>query len=153
MVNDELVTFKDLKDYIHDTYVQLSAEGMPESKIRPIMIDLEKNGVNKLVEDKLMLSKANQIGLQVNDQVIDDRIAQIMAKYPSEDAFINGLVSHGATVTDLRNKILNQFKIKYVIEHEVKSKVFVNPQEVTDYYTSNMNDFKKSERCIFNELV
>ena len=37
-------------------------------------------------------------------------------------------------------------KIKYIIDFEVRNKIIVNPQEVTDYYNKNLEKFKKPER-------
>ena len=102
------------------------------------MRELETNGIAKLIEDKLILSKANQLSLVVRDKIVDDHLKDIKAKYPSEQVFLNSLVANGATITDLRNKLQDQMKIKYVIENQVRSKIFVNPQEVTQYYFSSV---------------
>lgn len=146
VVNDEVITLKDLRDYIHKTYVSLAAEGLKEEDLQAVMNDLEQNGINKLIEDKLMISRANQIGIDVRDKLVDDRIAELQANYGSEQAMVNALIKNGATITELRNKILEQFKIRFVVDHEVRSKIFVNPQEVTQYFEQNKNDFQKEER-------
>ncbi len=146
IVNDEIITLKDLKDYVHSTYVSLVAEGVGDEEIKSIMIELEINGVNKLIEDKLILSKANTIGLEVRDASIDERVEKIKKKYPSENAFIEALVKNGATISDLKNKVKNQMKIQFVIDHEVRSKVFVNPKEVTNYYKKNNKQFMEQEQ-------
>ena len=66
--------------------------------------------------------------------------------------FLDALVKNGANVTDLRDKIPEQLKIKYVIDHEVKSKVFVNPQEVTEFYEQNKDSFLKSRRVNLDSI-
>ncbi len=147
VVNDELITLKDLRDYVHATYVSLIAEGLPQSQLKEAMRDLESNGLTKLIEDKLILSKANQLDLQVRDKTVDQRLTDIKSKYPSEAVFLDSLVKNGATITDLRNKIIDQMKIKYVIENQVRSKIFVNPQEVTKYYNDHLEDYKRKERA------
>lgn len=146
IVDKEVITLKELKDYIHSYYVQLTAEGKSDMEIRDIMIDLQTNGINKLIEDKLILNQANKIGIEINEKLIDDRLKAIKERYPSEKVFLDALVAHGGTITDLRNKILTQFKIKFTIDHEVKSKIFVNPKEVTEYYEKNIDKFRKKER-------
>jgi parvulin-like peptidyl-prolyl isomerase len=146
VVNDEVITLKDLRDYIHKTYVSLVADGLKEEDLKAVMMDLEQNGIDKLIEDKLMISRANQIGIDVRSKLVDDRMAELQAKYGSEQALVDALIKNGATITDLRNKILEQLKIKFAIDHEVKSKIFVNPQEVTQYFDQNKRDFQKEER-------
>jgi len=145
IVNDEIITLKDLRDYIKGAYVSLVAEGRPDSEIEKIMLDLEINGINKLIEDKLILSKSKEMGLIVRDKLIENRIEEIKDRYPSEQVFLEALISHGASLTDLREKILDQLKIKFAIEHAVKSKIYVNPQEVTQYYQDHLDQFQQKE--------
>ncbi|MBI5150492.1 MAG: peptidyl-prolyl cis-trans isomerase [Candidatus Omnitrophica bacterium] len=152
VVNDEVITFKDLQDYIHQTYVSLVAQGMSEGEIKDIMADFESSGLKKLIEDKLILSRANEVGIEVRDKLVEQRMAEIQAKYSSEQVFLDALVKNGATVTDLRDKILEQLKIKFVVEHEVKSKVFVNPQEVTEFYDGHKDSFQKPRRMNLDSI-
>ena len=146
VVNDELITLKDLKDYVQSTYVSLVAEGIPDAQIQEVMKDMEVNGTIKLIEDKLILSQANTLGLQVREALVDERIDTLKAKYGSEQKLVDALIKNGATLTDLRNKIRDQLKIKFIVDHEVKDKIFVNPQEVTDYYENNKQQFARAER-------
>ena len=152
VVNDEVITFKDLRDYIRQTYASLVAQGLPEDQVQEMMAELQANGLKQLIEDKLILSRANAIGIEVRDKLVDQRVEEIKAKYPSEQVFLDALVNNGANVTDLRDKILDQLKIKYVIDHEVKSKVFVNPQEVTEFYEENKDSFQKSRRVNLDSI-
>jgi len=146
VVNDELITLKDLKDYAQSTYVNLVAQGLSDSQIEAEMKDLDERGVNKLIEDKLILSRANTIGIEVRGTIIDERVDELIEQYGSEQKLIDALVKNGSTVTDLRNRILEQLKIQFLIDHEVKSKIFVNPQEVTRYYEDNKTRFAKGDR-------
>lgn len=152
VVNDEVITFKDLQDYIRQTYANMAAQGATEDQVKEMMAELQTNGLKQLIEDKLILSRANEIGIEVRDKLVDQRVEEIKAKYPSEQVFLDALVKNGANVTDLRDKILEQLKIKFVIDHEVKSKVFVNPQEVTEFYEENKDSFQKSRRVNLDSI-
>lgn len=152
VVNDELITLKDMQDYTHSTYVSLVAEGVNQKDIEKTMLDLEINGINKLIDDKIILSHAKKSGIIIREKLIDERIEKIKAKYPTEQDFLDGLVNNGATITDLRNKIRDQLMIKFIVEHEIKSKLFVNPQEVTDYYQKHMDQFQKKERLNLDSI-
>ncbi len=145
IVNDELITLQDLKEYIKSTLARYAAEGMNRQQLNRLKDELEANGIKKIIEDKLILSKAKELGLEVNDKVIKNRIEEIKTQYPSEDVFLKALVKHGANLSELQEKVKDQLKIKYVIQHEVESKIFVNPQEVTDYYKNHETQFKRGE--------
>ena len=146
VVNDELITLKDLKDYAQSTYVSLVAEGLSDIQIQEVMKDMEVSGINKLIENKLILSKANIIGIDVREAIVDERVDEVKETYGSEQNLIDALVKNGATITDLRNKIRNQLKTQFIIDHEVRSKIYVNPQEVTHYYDQNQSQFSREDR-------
>ena len=146
VVNDELITLKDLKDYAQSKYVSLVAEGLSDAQIQEVMKDMEESGINKLIEDKLILSRANIIGIDVREAIIDERVNEVKERYGSEQNLINALVKNGATITDLKNKIRDQLKTKFIVNHEVKSKIYVNPQEVTHYYDQNQSQFSREDR-------
>ncbi len=152
VVNDEIVTLKDLRDYAQSTYMAMAAEGVDEAEMRRVMKDMEANCLRKLIDDKLILSRANEIGIQVREKLLDDRIEEIKKKYPSEKAFMEALVNNGATLGDLRRKVLDQLKIKFVVNHEVRSKVYVSPNEVTEYYERHKKEFQKPERVRLNSI-
>ncbi len=146
VVDDELITLKDLNDYAQSTYVSLTTQGMPEAEIQAIMANMETEGINKLIEDKLILSEANKLELEVREELVDERMAEIKEKYGTEQNFTDALIKAGATITDLRNKIRDEMKLKFVVDYAVKSKLYVNPQEVTRYYEENKEQFSRKER-------
>lgn len=146
IVNNEVITLKDLKDYISNIYRQLKIEHKTPEEIQEIMASYEDKGINQLVEDKLILAAANDKGLEIRQDIADKRLKEIKGKYPSEDDFLNELNHQGMTITDLKNKLINQMKARYIVDIEVKDKVFVNPQDVTNYYNDHMNDFTRKTK-------
>lgn len=146
VVNEEAITFKDLRDYLNSIYLQFKLSGITDEEINTIMKEMQITGIDKLIEDKLIINKANKRGLEVREELVDKRIDEIRGQYPSEQDFLNSILIEGITITDLQNEIRDQLKIKYIIDFEVRNKIIVNPQEVTDYYNKNLEKFKKPER-------
>ena len=146
IVNNDVITLKDLKDYVAGIYRQLKVEHNTPEEIQEIMATYEEKGVNQLIEDKLILIAANDKGLEIRPEIVTKRINEIKAKYPTEDDFLNGLTAQGLTITDLKNKLINQMKARYIVDVEVKDKVFVNPQEVTKYYNEHKDEFTRKTK-------
>ncbi len=146
VVNDEIITLKDLREYLNAVYLQLESEGKGEEEIKKIMADYEVNGVHQLIDDKLLVVEANKKEMQIRPKLIDDQIDKIKIRYSSEKEFMDALTSDGLTVSDLRNRITDQMKSKYIVEMEVRSKVVVNPQEVTDFYKNHFLEFQSPEK-------
>lgn len=152
IVNDELITLNDLKHYIKTTYMNLSTQKFSPKDVDRYMQELEKNGLEKLIEERLILSKANQIQLDVNQEHVEEKLSEYKQRYPSEDVFMKSLIQHGGTLTDMYDKIKEQLKIKYVIDYEVRSKIYVNPYEITDYYTENKEEFQQKASVTLNSI-
>lgn len=143
VVNDDVITLKDMRQYLASIASQLRIENKSPEDIQQIMGEYEQKGLDKLIEDKLVLAAANDKGIEVREEVIDKRIQEIKDRYPGEDDFIKALDSEGMSVSDLRQKITDQLKVKYEVDMEVRDKIFVNPQDVTDYYNIHMNEFDR----------
>jgi parvulin-like peptidyl-prolyl isomerase len=143
IVNDDVITLKDLRQFMASIASQLRVENKSREEIQQIMADYEQKGLDKLIEDKLVLAAANEKGIEVRDDIVDKRIQEIKDRYPSEDYFIKALNTEGMTVGDLRQKLLDQLKVKYEIDMEVRDKIFVNPQDVTAYYNDHLKDFNR----------
>ena len=143
IVNDDVITLKDLRQYVAGIASQLRVENKSPEEIQQIMGDYEQKGLDKLIEDKLILAAANDKGIEVRDDIVDKRMQEIKDRYPSEDDFLKALNAEGMTVSDLQQKLTDQLKVKYEVDMEVRDKIFVNPQDVTDYYNKHMSDFNR----------
>ncbi|MCB9757719.1 MAG: peptidyl-prolyl cis-trans isomerase [Candidatus Omnitrophica bacterium] len=166
VVNEEVITLNDLKDYIEMLTTQMRLEGTKSGDIQQFMNDMAKNGLDKLIDDKILLNAANKNEIALNqsdpkgeeprnneiEAMVDMRLAQIKSQYKSEIEFLNALLDQGASVTDVRNRIRNQIKTKRLVDQEIRSKIYVNPQEVTTFYKNHFENFKKPERVNLDSI-
>ncbi|MDP2654523.1 MAG: peptidyl-prolyl cis-trans isomerase [Candidatus Omnitrophota bacterium] len=152
VVNDDIITLRDLREYLDSYYYQLKSEGQSEEDIQKAMKEIRDNAINRLIEDRLILTEASRKGVQVREEAIQKKMADIEKQYPSKEVFLNALLTDGNNVTDLRNKIIEQMKIKFLVDDQVRNKIYVNPQEVTAYYTANIDTYKKAERVDLDSI-
>jgi peptidyl-prolyl cis-trans isomerase SurA len=81
--------------------------------------------------------------LEVRDDPVQKQMQEIKSRYSSEDDFLKALNAEGITVSDLQQKLTDQLKVKYEVDMEVRDKLFINPQDVTDYYNKHMSEFDR----------
>ncbi len=146
VVNNDVITLKDLSMYINSIRSELKIENKSQQEIHEIMAEYEERGINKLIEDKLILAAAEEKGIIIRDEILNKRVREIRSKYASEDEFLQILNSQGMTVSDLRKKLANQLRAKFTVDLEVREKVFVNPQDVTKYFNENAHEFERKTR-------
>ncbi len=152
IVNDDIITLKDLHEFLSIVYMGLSSSKLNPSEIKETMAYYQENGLEKLIDERLKISHADKMEIKIRPETIDKRIQEIRKKYPSAQAFSDDLTAQGMTLTDLKNKILDQFKAYYAEELEIKSKVMVSPQQVTEYYQQNLSKFLTPERLTLNTI-
>ena len=152
VVDDEVITTKDFQDYMRGLYSQLKIEGRTDAEIQEIMGEYQTKGVNQLIEDKLILAEANRQGMKIRPQAVDERLFEIKKRYPSSQEFFSEINKEGITVSDIRKKVEDQLKARYLVTKDVRDKIYVNPQEVTDYYTKHQDDFEKQARLYIQSI-
>jgi len=151
VVNNEIITQKDLNDFLNFLRVQLRQEykgEQLESKIQAAKIDL----LNKLIEDRLILQEAKKLGVIVDENRIRAKIDEIKRSYGSDVDFQKSLTQQGLVQADLETKIREQFLMFNMIEYKIRSKIAVNPTEVTNFFQNNQSEFSQGETREFESI-
>ncbi|MFA5176680.1 MAG: SurA N-terminal domain-containing protein [Candidatus Omnitrophota bacterium] len=144
IVNNEVITQKDLNDFLHFMSMQLSREYKGkelEEKMNSIKFDL----LNRLIEDRLILQEAKKEKIVMDDDRVKAKISEIKKQYRSDADFQAELMKQGLTQADIENKIREQFLMFSIVEHKVRGKITVKPDEVTAFYEINKRDFNSGE--------
>jgi len=140
IVNNEVITQKDLDDFMGFTSMQLSSQYSGEElegKIKEMKEDL----LDKLIEDKLISSEAKREKIQVDKNRIKAKIDEIRAHYATPQEFQDSLDRQGMVLADLEKRIEEQLLMYAVVDVKVRNHISVNPREVTDFYKTHSNDF------------
>lgn len=152
VVNDEALTVKDLRDYLKSIYAQLRIEGRSPQEIQEIMAQYEEKGVGQLIDDKLILDSAEKSGMIIRQKAIEDRMEEIKKRYPSTKDFTEAVIKEGMTISEVRKKIENQYKGQFMVDKEVRQKIAVNPQEVTEYFNTHASEFSVRPRLFLESI-
>jgi parvulin-like peptidyl-prolyl isomerase len=152
IVNKDVITQKDLDDFIHFTRVQLSGQftqAALEDKIEGMKPDL----LQRLIEDRLILQEAKKMGIKIDRNRIKARISEIRKNYGTDSGFQESLKKQGMVEADIESKIEDQLLMYNIIEGKIKSRIIIKPAEVTDFYTKNIQDFQAGEEREFDSIV
>jgi parvulin-like peptidyl-prolyl isomerase len=161
VVNNDIITQKDLNDFVKFIRMQLSQElkGRElEEKLQSMKLDL----IDKLIEDRLILQEArknnatveispkNFISIMPEESRVKARLEEIKKRYGSDAQFQEALAKDGLTQLDIEKKFREQMLMYNIVDFKVKSKITVKPSEVTRFYEQNLDDFKLGEEREFN---
>lgn len=152
VVNNDIVTQKDLNDFINFMRMQLSKEyeGKElEKRIQSMKLDL----LDRLIEDRLILQEAKKNNIKCDEDRVKARINEIKRHYTSEVEFQNDLAKQGLVQADIESKIREQLLMYNIVEQKVRDKIVVRPDEVTDFYNKNIKEFHTGEERELEVIV
>ncbi len=141
-VNDDVITQDDLNKFFLPLKIQLEAQYEGDN-LNERLSQAKEDLLKKMIEDKLLLQEAEEIGLAVSDEEVAQRLDYIKRDFSSEEDFIEKLEKSNMDIEDLKQRYKEQILIDKLINVKVKSKVKVTPKEVTEYYNEHKEDFKK----------
>lgn len=135
-VNKDTITQSEADTYLNMIILQLSQQYKGRELEDRIKEEKERL-IARMIEDKIILQEARRRHFIARPDKVKYRIEQLKGNYASEIDFENSLKEKGLTVKDLEDKLSDQMIMREVIEREVRDKVVVSPDEVTQFYEKN----------------
>jgi peptidyl-prolyl cis-trans isomerase C len=139
-VNGEDVTKADF-----DRAVQ-ALEARAGGPIPPEQRDQILRGLlDQLIGYKVLVQETRTRNVTVPDTEVEARIGQIRGQFPSEAEFTQMLAQRKLTLEQVKSDARQDMAIAKLIEGEIAPKVAVKPEQVTDFYAKNPDQFKQGE--------
>ncbi len=152
VVNDEVITQQDVDELLAVLYAQYVHTYKMDELLKK-MEEAKQTIVEQMIEDKLVLSRAKLIGLEVTDKEIEEKLQEVKDGFPSEEEFYNTIQTQGLTIQSLKNRYRDQILMRKAVEKEVRTKVDVLPNEITEYYQSHKEEFKQNKKVKVKNIL
>jgi peptidyl-prolyl cis-trans isomerase C len=101
--------------------------------------------LDQLIGYKVLLQESRTRNVTIADSEVDARINQIRQQFPSEDAFTQMLAQRKLTLEQVKSDARQDMAIAKMIDTEIAEKIAVKPEQVTDFYAKNPDEFKQGE--------
>ena len=109
--------------------------------------------LDQIVAYKLLVQEGRARKVAVPDAAIDARMKEIQSQFPSEDAFKQMLATRKTSLEQVRTDIKQDMAVQKLIEDEIAATIAVKPEQVTDFYTKNPDQFKQPERVRASHIL
>jgi peptidyl-prolyl cis-trans isomerase SurA len=100
--------------------------------------------LEEMIAQDILLAKARDAGLEVPASELDAAYADAK-KNITDDAFAQELSRRNLTAADMREGLRRELLVQKLMDREVKAKVTVSDQEVSDFFTANRAQFNLAE--------
>ncbi len=151
VVDDDVITWNELNQRIETISQQLAQRKTP---LPPRNI-LERQILDRLIIEHLQLKRAEQVGIQVDDESLNQVIENIARENKmSLVQFRNALSQDGMSFAFFREQIRNEITITRLRTSQVDNRVTVSPQEVDTFLEAQKGQLERnSEFHLFHILI
>ena len=147
-VNGETITLKEVEDYVKNLEGQFGGPVPAEQRDQ-----MYRGVIDQMVGYKLLLQEASARKVIVPDAEVEAKIDQVRKQFPSEDLFMQTLISRNLTLDRMRSDARGEIAITRLIETEIADKIALKPGQVEDFYKQNPDQFKQPERVRASHIL
>ena len=104
---------------------------------------LKNDILDGLIEREVLYQESQKAGIKINDQKIDEQLAAIKKRFPSEAEFKTALSKMNLTEDEVKMQISRGLAIRALIEQQIASKIVITDAETKAYYDGNPQMFKQ----------
>ena len=144
VVNQEVITQSDLDQLYEPLKAQLR-EAYQGEELASKLDEMRKKLLNQLIEDKLVLQEARRLGVEVEDNEVEERFQEFKKQFSEKD-FSEMLKQQGIQLKAMKDRIRDQIMIQKLHYVEIRRKVVVSPLEIKKFYEDHPELFVDREK-------
>ena len=150
VVNEDVITRRDLDDRMRVVSVQLREQGTPA----PPTDVLEKQVLDRMIYTKVQLQFAKETGLRVDDGQLDSAIARIAENNKITPAKLREtLEKDGVSYAKFREDIRDEIVMSRLREREVDNKITVAESEIDNLLNALKSQDGKTEEFDLSHIL
>jgi len=131
------------------------APNLTEEQRQEYLSRVGEETMSTLFEELLLLSRADQLGLELPPSAIDQAIndAKNAMGIETQQDFQAALASSGMTLEDLREQYRRNMTMRQVMSRDVHARATLEEEDLRRYYQSHSKEFEVPERLHLEEVV
>ena len=130
VVNDEVITRKELDERIQSVERRLAAQGTA----LPNREELQKQLLERMIVDRAQMQLAKENGMRVDDTMLDRSIQRMAEQNKmTVQVFRNQIEKEGTSFAAFREEIRDDIMMQRIREREVDSKIQVTELEIDNF--------------------
>jgi peptidyl-prolyl cis-trans isomerase SurA len=150
VVNNDVITLSELNERIHQVRRQLDSQKIP----LPPQDVLEKQILERMINEKVQLQFASETGIRVDDTALDQAIGRIAdGNRMTVDQLRQALEKDGVGFTKFRENIRNEIILSRLKEREADNRVVVTESELENYLANQTQKGNETEYNLAHILI
>lgn len=109
--------------------------------------------LDNLIAQKLLQQEAKKQGIKADEKEVDQQIAALKKRFPTEQDFQKALASQGVNEASLRQEARDNIAFQKYIKTEVLGDNPVTEQAARDFYNKNQDKMQQPERVHVRHIL
>ncbi len=154
-VGEDVILLSDVMNEIGPALYELRQEGLSPGEMAQREEALMREALDQAIQNTLLVREARRAGMEVSDREVDQRLEELRARYPSEEAFREDLQASGETLSEIRSRLRRQIlaiNVGMSRRREFEQNAVVTESEVAQYYQDNIEEFQRPERVRVRQI-
>lgn len=154
-VNDRIATLHDYRQRVEEMEQGIIQADAPLAERREALSRLPQQVYRTLLEEQLLLSRADQLGIVFTDEEVDAQLRRMRDNFgfSTDREFEAALSQSGNTLREYREQLRTNMRIQELLAREVRSQLDVDEEQARIYYRDNPEQFTSPQRLRLEELV
>lgn len=127
-----------------DKYFQKETEGAPQKPSEEQAQSLRLNILRELIDNEILMQRAEKLGLLATDEEVDGKINEIKAGFTKEE-FDQKLKERNISMDDFKRDLRRSITIDKLTNKEITSKINISDKDISDYYNAHKAEFNLIE--------
>ena len=150
VVNDEVITERELEARVDFAFRQLRQQGTPP----PPRATIERQLIERLINDRVQLQHAREIGLRIDDTDLEKALERIAGDNKlSLPQMRSALEKDGVPFTKFRDDIRNEIILSRLREREVAQKIVITDAEIDNFLLSQKAQQGRSDEFNISHIL
>ncbi|MGN0847167.1 MAG: peptidylprolyl isomerase [Kiritimatiellia bacterium] len=130
-----------------------TSHGMSHAEVKKNLEKLVEKAQEQAIGAKLLLARATQLDLPVDDKAVDAKIAEIVAQVGGRENFTRALAQQGVSEESLRKDIVKGCRVDALVQQACANVPDPTEQEVADYYAAHQGDFVTQPQVLAQHIL
>ena len=137
VVNDDVVLASELEQEFRGTVQQMRQRDMQ----MPPRDELRQRVLERLVMQRLQMSRADELGIQVDSATLDAAVRRVARRNEmSLSQFRDALAKQGMSIADVRDRLRRELTLQRLRQQVMRRRINVTDQEIDQYIQRNQGD-------------
>lgn len=150
VVNDEVITQQELAARVDFAFRQLRQQGTPP----PARAVIERQLIERLINDRVQMQHARDIGLRVDDAELDKALARIAEQNKMSMTQLRAtLQQDGVPFVKFREDIRSEITLSRLREREVAQKIVITESEIDNFIQNQQGQQGRSDEFNVSHIL